>query len=244
MAKRPAQKAQKAKKASPKPQAKAPVAKARPQKAAASKAAAKSPARAHQQGRFVPTPLPPPPVPDIRPPAAEAITLYERGIAALHAHDYKGASGAFQALIDGFPSEGFLTDRARVYLERATRELARRPAGSGSVEERLTAAQFALNNHNDEEAARLALDVLAEDRSQDLAAYLLAVVAARRGQIETALGHLRDAIAINPECRLQARQDEEFDPLMDSDDFHTLIEAPASPLPAATARKPTRRPGR
>ncbi len=89
--------------------------------------------------------------------------------------------------------------------------------------------------------------MLREDRSQDLAAYLLAVVASRRGDVETALAHLRQAIETNPECRLQARQDEEFDPLMDSDEFHALIEAPVTPTPgsaAAQARKPVRKTGR
>ncbi|OYV99122.1 MAG: hypothetical protein B7X11_05585, partial [Acidobacteria bacterium 37-65-4] len=64
--------------------------------------------------------------------------------------------------------------------------------------------------------------------------------------VETALTHLRNAINLNPECRLQARQDEEFDPLMDSDDFHALIEAPTTPPPAAAApaKKSARKTGR
>jgi tetratricopeptide (TPR) repeat protein len=193
------------------------------------------------------SPPPQAPVSTVRSPSVEAVTAYERGIAALHNHDYKTASTTFKALLDQFPTEGFLTDRARVYLELAARELGRRPSGGGSVEERLTAATLALNNNNDAEAARLAADVLKEDRSQDLAAYLLAVVAARRGDVETALTHLRNAINLNPECRLQARQDEEFDPLMDSDDFHALIEAPTSPAAQAAAaqpRKPARKTGR
>jgi len=196
--------------------------------------------------RYVPAPPPPaPPVPTTRQPPAEAVTAYERGIAALHRHDYKTASSTFQTLLAQYPTEGFLTDRARVYLELAARELGRRPAGSGNIEERLTAATLALNNHDDGEAARLAGDVLKDDRSQDLAAYLLAVVASRRGDVDTALAHLRDAININPECRLQARQDEEFDPLMDSDEFHALIEAPSSAATAAgQARKPVRKTGR
>jgi tetratricopeptide (TPR) repeat protein len=184
----------------------------------------------------------PPPIPAVKAPAGDAVKIFERGMAALHGHDYKAASATFESLIAQFPSEGFLTDRARVYLGLAARELARRPAGSGNVEERLTAATLALNNHQDGEAARLAGDVQKEDRTQDLAAYLLAVVASRRGEVDTALTHLRDAIAINPECRLQARQDEEFDPLMDSDDFHALIEAPAGA--DAQLRKPVRKPGR
>lgn len=192
---------------------------------------------------------PPPPIAVVRPPAAEAVTAFEQGMSALQRHDYRAASTTFQSLVDQFPQEGFLADRARVYLELAARELRKQKAGNGSVEERLTAATLALNNHNDVEAARLAADVLNEDRSQDLAEYLLAVVACRGGDVETSLAHLRSAIALNPECRLQARQDEEFDPLFDSDDFLALIEAPASSNdPAASSvgmlRKPVRRPSR
>jgi tetratricopeptide (TPR) repeat protein len=168
-------------------------------------------------------------------------------MSALQRHDYKTASTAFQAVLDGFGGEGFIADRARVYQELAARELRKRHAGTGNIEERLTAATLALNNNNDDEAARLAMDVLREDRSQDLAVYLLAVIASRRGDIEGALTHLRNAISINPECRLQARQDEEFDPLMDSDDFHALIEAPTAAggsAAAAQGRRPVRKTGR
>lgn len=251
MAKGPKKKAVKkpvrpAAKPAPKPKgvpvkAKAPVAKAKPAKMLTKQVrAVLAPSRK-------PTPPPVAPIPTVKPPAAEAVSAFELGMAALHRHDYKTASATFKALLDKFPTEGFLTDRARVYLELAARELGRRPTGGGSVEERLTSATLALNNNDDTEAARLAADVLKEDRSQDLAAYLLAVVAARRGDVETALTHLRNAISLNPECRLQARQDEEFDPLMDSDDFHALIEAPTStsaPLAAAPPKKPVRKTGR
>lgn len=194
-----------------------------------------------------PTPRPAAPAPPlavIRPPAAEALVGFERGIAALQNKDYKGAIAMFQAVLDQFPNEGTLADRARMYLEAAARELRRQPTGRGSVEERLTSATLALNNHNDAEAARLAVDVLNEDRSQDLAEYLLAVVAARGGDTATAVAHLRNAIAINPECRLQARQDEEFDGLIDSDEFHELLDAPSASGGGTAMRKPVRKLGR
>jgi tetratricopeptide (TPR) repeat protein len=241
-AKSPA-KSSKTTKAAPKPAAK-PVAKTAAKPAA--KPVAKPAARASAPVPRM-TIQPPPPMQTIKAPSADAITAFERGMSALQRKDYKTASTTFQLILDQFPAEGFLTDRARVYIELAARELRRQPAGSGNVEQRLTAATHALNNHNDEEAARLAADVLREDGSQDLAAYLLAVVAARRNDIDGALAHLRTAIAINPECRLQARQDEEFDPLMDSDDFHALIEAPAAPAESSAAappKKPIRKPGR
>lgn len=255
MAKRPTKPAKKVAKkpVAAKPAAKTPV-KAAPRPKAV--AAPVKPLRAPDRPKpiAIPTravaaaPPPPPPIAVVRAPSAEAVQAFERGMGALHRHDYKTASTTFQALLAEFPNEGFLGDRARVYLELAMREMKRQPSGSGNIEERLTSATHALNNHNDIEAARLAADVLKEDASQDLAEYLLAVVASRGGDVETALAHLRNAIDINPECRLQARQDEEFDPLMDSDDFHALIEAPptstSAPQTGLPIKKPIRKPGR
>jgi tetratricopeptide (TPR) repeat protein len=240
MAKRPAKKPAKkpAPKTSPKAAAKKPAPKPAPK--AAPKAVAK-PAPARPQPKMAPPPVPPPvpPLPVLKPPAPAAVDALERGMKAIQQHDYSGAAKIFQALVTSHPDEGFLADRARVYLELAQRELRRRSAPA-SAEERLTAATLALNNHNDREAARLAQGVLDEDRSQDLAAYLLAVVAARAGDVETALGHLRTAIAINPDCRLQARQDEEFDPLLESEAFHEMIEPPAAPS-LVPPKRPIRR---
>jgi tetratricopeptide (TPR) repeat protein len=245
MAKRPAKKATKpaaksgGSKSKPKTHAK-PVRKtAAPAKG---KSAASRPAAAPPRiFRQVPTPPPPPPLATPKPPAADAVSAFERGMAELQRHNYAGAKTTFQGLLDNFPSEGFLTDRARVYLQLADRELQRRPASSGSVEERLTAATAALNNNDDAEAGRLAESAFKDDRSQDLAVYLMAIVAARQGRTDDALAHIKMAIEINPESRVQARQDEEFDILLELDEFHTLTEAPPTPAPAQLPKKPIRK---
>mgnify|MGYP003351691994 FL=1 len=159
----------------------------------------------------------------------------------LQKHDYAAAVGTFKKLVADFPNEGFLADRARVYLELAEREVRKRAGGLGTVEERLTAATAALNNDRDDDAARLAESVLKEDASQDLALYLLAVIAARAGRTDEAIARLRDAMEINPECRLQARQDEEFDPLLDLAEYQQLLEAPPAPMNMAAAKRPAKR---
>jgi tetratricopeptide (TPR) repeat protein len=241
MAKRPAKKAAPAKRTATKPKAHAkPAKKAAPvakPKASASKPAVKpaapGPVRVFRQP---PPPPPPPPLATPKPPSADAVSGFERGMAQLQRHDYAGARTTFQGLLDNFPSEGFLTDRARVYLQLADRELQRRPASS--VEERLTAATAALNNNDDAEAGRLAESAFKDDRSADLAAYLMAIVAARQGRTDDALKHIKTAIEINPESRVQARQDEEFDILLELDEFHALTEAPPAPSPSQPARKP------
>jgi tetratricopeptide (TPR) repeat protein len=167
-------------------------------------------------------------------------------MAEVQRHDYRAAARTFQRLVDDFPAEGFLADRARVYLQLAQRELERRPAAEGGVEERLTAATAALNEDDVATAERLAESVRREDASLDLAPYLLAIVAMRKSDHDTAMSFLRTAIALNPENRIQARQDEEFDALFNLDEFHELTETPAdqpdpSGLMGLAGRRPAKR---
>lgn len=235
MAKRPAKKATK-------PAAKPSAAKSKPKaQTKPVKKAAKPAAMPPRIFRQTPTPQPPPPLATPKPPPAEAVKVFERGMAELQRHNYSGAKATFQSLLDSYPSEGFLTDRSRVYLQLADRELQRRPASSGTVEERLTAATAALNNNDDAEAGRLAESAYKDDKSQDLAVYLMAIVAARQGRTDDALAHIKMAIEINPESRIQARQDEEFDILLELDEFHTLTEAPPTPAPSQQTKKPVKR---
>lgn len=242
MAKRPAQKAAKAKRPVSKPKAAHKPAKSAKTGAKSAPAARSKPAPARVTTPYQPPPPPPPPpLAAPKPPAADAVTAFEHGMAALQKHNYASAKTAFERLVNDVPTEGFLTDRARVYLQLAERELHRRPAASGSVEERLTAATAALNNNDDAEAGRLAESAFNDDDSQDLAVYLLAIVAARQGRTTDALEYIRRAIEINPDSRVQARQDEEFDILLELDEFHTLTEAPPPPAPGAPAKKPIKK---
>jgi hypothetical protein len=128
-----------------------------------------------------------------------------------------------------YPREGALRERSVVYLALCERELARRPPEPRTVEERLTAATAALNNGDDTRAELLAQAVLSDVPQHDLALYLLAAVEARRGAVEEALQFLGRAMAANPEIRAQARHDEDFDDLRDTEAFRDLIEAPVPP---------------
>jgi len=69
----------------------------------------------------------------------------------------------------------------------------------------------------------------------------MAFVAARKGRTTDALAHIKLAIEINPDSRVQARQDEEFDILLELDEFHTLTEAPPTPAPSLQAKKPLKK---
>ena len=168
--------------------------------------------------------------------APAALDRFQRGMESLQRHQYQQAAGAFRSVLKDFPDERALLDRARVYLDLCERELRRAPANPQTAEERLTSATAALNDGDDARAEYLAKSVLNQEPDHDLALYLLAAVEARRGNAESALSRLRQAIAISPEVSAQARHDSDFEALQDLPEFRELTETPASAAP----RRPRR----
>lgn len=180
-----------------------------------------------------------PPAP--RPPA-DAVVTFERAMEALQRHRYDDAATTFRVLLERFPTERTLLDRARVYLDLCDRELRRKPSAPRTVEERLIEATAALNNGDDERAETLARTVVADSPDQDLALYLLAAVQARRGDDDAAIGLLTRAIKISPDIRAQARHDEDFEPLRVLDAFRQLLDTPSGgATQAAEAARRARR---
>jgi Tfp pilus assembly protein PilF len=170
---------------------------------------------------------------DAQGPAPEAIAAFERAMTALQRHDYRTALETFTRLIEEFPAERALLDRARVYATLCERELqrpaARRPQ---TLEERLTAATAALNNEQNELAEQLLVQIVEEAPQHELGHYLMAVLQARRGDFSDAVESLRRAAAITPEVLAQARHDEDFENLRGLDLFEQLLaEVPAGRPP-------------
>jgi tetratricopeptide (TPR) repeat protein len=156
------------------------------------------------------------------------VTLFQAAVEAMQRHRYDHAASHFRTLLDGFPSERALLDRARVYLDLCERERQRRPPAPMTPEEKVTAATAALNDGRDVEAERLARDVLAASPDHDLALYLLAAVNARRGDSDGALSWLTRAMEVSPDVRAQARHDADFESLRALEPFQQLIDAPIS----------------
>lgn len=191
--------------------------------------------RPSRSGRRRPgdTPAAPAPVRPAAPPRPpvqrtanpDAVGLYERGLEALQRHAFADAATHLRNLIAKFPEERELHERAHVYLRLCERELAAAQPPL-SIEDRVTAATIAVNAGEYPRARSLLDSILRERPDNDLAEYMAAVVAAATGNGDAALSHLDRAIALNPENRNLARQDEDFESLHQRDDFRRLIESP------------------
>lgn len=195
-------------------------------------------------GRPLPrgTAPPPPPAPAPAPPPRkpgfyEAVAIYERGVQALQRHDYDGAAGFFRTILDKYPEERELLERARLYLRVCERETARQPAGPKTAAERVYAATVALNSGDPSGALDHLQRAIGEDPESDHAHYMMAVALGTRGRTEEALDHLRRAIGLNPDNRGLAREDPDLESIRTHQSFGAALNTPALP----NRRRPARR---
>jgi tetratricopeptide (TPR) repeat protein len=201
---------------------KAVSAKARPRTASARPEAVPAP---------VPAPAPPPPPPAPRKPGFyEAVAIYERGVQALQRHDFAGAAGYFRTVLERYPDERELLERARLYLRVCERETSRQPAPDvKSPAERVYAATVALNSGDHSGALDHLQRALGEDPESDHAHYIMAVALGMRNRADEALEHLQQAIALNPENRGLAKQDPDLDSIRDHNRFRDALDTPPAP---------------
>jgi tetratricopeptide (TPR) repeat protein len=171
--------------------------------------------------------------------------MYERGLQALQRRDFAASAEALRTVIERYPDERELLERARLYLKVCERELEPKEPAPKTADEWVYAATVAQNSGDDATALRHLQRALAEDARHDHAHYMMAVATAQRQDSATALEHLRRAVALNPENRSRARQDPDLEMLRDEAGFRAALEtppaegAPAKPVAAAAVRPRT-----
>lgn len=183
------------------------------------------------------TPEAPPPAPR-KPGFYEAVAVYERGVQALQRHDFLGAAGFFRTVLDRYPEERELLERARLYLRVCERETERQQPAPKNPAERVYAATVALNSGDHNGALDHLNRALSEDPDSDHAHYIMAVALGMRQRSDEALQHLRQAIALNPENRNLARQDPDLESVRHHPSFKDVLDTPPTP----NRRRPASRP--
>jgi tetratricopeptide (TPR) repeat protein len=207
----------KATRAKPRPQVNAPKAPGQPPPAALPVQASTAPTR--------------------KPGFYEAVAIYERGVQALQRHDFQGAAGFFRTVLDRYPDERELLERARLYLRVCERETERQQPVPKSPAERVYAATVALNSGDHNGALDHLQRALSEDPESDHAHYIMAVALGMRQRSDEAVDHLKQAIALNPENRSLARQDPDLESVREHPGFREALDTP----PAPNRRRPAAR---
>ena len=152
---------------------------------------------------------------------AQAVENYQAGLRALQERKFERAKAAFQKVIAGGSRE--LADRAAVHLNTCNQQLARSSTSFKTPEEHYDYA-VSLMNMGDYVTAREHLEKIVKQAPKaDYGWYGLAVLDCLTGHFEDSLKGLGEAIRLNPANRFQARNDSDFQNLVDDPRFTELI---------------------
>jgi tetratricopeptide (TPR) repeat protein len=155
--------------------------------------------------------------------------VYEQGVRALQAREYTRAAAILQSVIDLYPDEKELHERARLYLNVVQRQTVPLDSTPKSREERVYAVTLAINRGAYAEALATLRVLEAEAPDNDHVQYMLAVVHAQRGELTQAASYLQRAVELSSENRVLASQDADLDPLRRDPLFRTVLERATSP---------------
>jgi tetratricopeptide (TPR) repeat protein len=147
---------------------------------------------------------------------------YDRGVAALQRKKLDEAERHFADLIQKYPEEKELVDRARVYLAVCERQRLAARSMLSEPEDFYYAAVLEKNRGNVEEAIEH-LKRAARKNGGGKVDFLLACCYAQRGEPGSALEYLKRAIGEDQRNRILARHDRDFDPVRDSPEFQELL---------------------
>jgi tetratricopeptide (TPR) repeat protein len=152
---------------------------------------------------------------------AQAVQNYEAGLRAMQEHKFDKAKPYLQKVVSGPSKE--LADRASVHLSACNQQTDRAVTQFKSPEEHYDYA-ISLMNVGDYVSAREHLEKLSKQSPKaDYVAYGLAALDCLTGHVEDSLRHLNDSIRLNPGLRFQARNDSDFQNLVEDPRFTELL---------------------
>jgi len=154
--------------------------------------------------------------------AESARKEFDRGAAALQRKKIDEAERHFNELIQKYPDEKELADRARVYLAVCERQRKAAAPALTEPEDFYYAAVLAKNRGQVTEAIEHLKRAVRKNGGGKVD-FLLACCYAQNGERETSLEHLKRAIEEDQSNRILARHDSDFDPVRDTPEFQELL---------------------
>ena len=159
--------------------------------------------------------------PTTNPAQQQTLHQYQNALHFMQEGKFEKARAVFENLSADAPPE--LQERVRVYLAACSRNAPRSPLHFDSTEEQYDYAISLLNTGYYEDARDHFDVILDKNVDADYVHYGLAILNSITGQAEECLHHLSLAIALNPQNRLQARSEADFQNMSDDPRFTELL---------------------
>jgi len=152
-----------------------------------------------------------------------ALAILEKSIKLIYQKDLKKARLELNSLLESYPQESEILARARTYLQICNREEAARKKPAVTYDQLYTLGVMEHNRGNFATAIADFRQLLEKGQKGDHIYYSLAASLARNGNISEALQNLRQAIALNEDNRIFAKNDSDFEQLHANSEFADLV---------------------
>jgi tetratricopeptide (TPR) repeat protein len=158
------------------------------------------------------------PVDSVRKHAVEA---YGSAVKLMQENKFEKARAAFDKLLVDAPID--LAERAKLYRSACDRQLQQQENKFATPSEQYDYAISLLNQGLYEDAREQFEAILKKNQDADYAHYGMAVLHSMTGQTEMSLEHLGESIRLNPQNRIHARGDSDFQEILDDPRFTELL---------------------
>jgi tetratricopeptide (TPR) repeat protein len=159
--------------------------------------------------------------PPAKPAPHPSFAQYQNAMQFMQEGKFEKARALFEKLLHNGAPE--LMERSRTYLAVCDRQGQKNALSFTTPEEQYDYAISLLNTGNYEDARDQFESLLKQNALMDYAHYGLAILNSITGQAEECLDHLRRAIELKPQNRIQARGDNDFVDMADDPRFTELL---------------------
>jgi tetratricopeptide (TPR) repeat protein len=150
-----------------------------------------------------------------------AVKNFELGARAFHKQNYERAKEIFEKLASS--GVAGVAERARVHLRLCERKLSHPGPPPKKPEDLYALGVGALNSRRLDDAIEYLNKAQKSAPKLEHISYALAAAYSLRGDADDALQHLREAIILRPQNRIQAKRDEDFQALASDARFRELV---------------------
>ena len=153
----------------------------------------------------------------------KALKEFERAVSLLQKQNFAEALPHFESVSKEFPQEKELHDRAGIYIRICKNFLDPKTPQPRRPEDYFYHGVIKANDADYDEALKLFDRALQAAPKDEKIHYVMASTLALKGDRKEALEHLKSAIELNETNRVFARNDPDFEPLREDENFQNLI---------------------
>ncbi|RFT15461.1 MAG: hypothetical protein OP8BY_0351 [Candidatus Saccharicenans subterraneus] len=154
----------------------------------------------------------------------KALALYNQGIKDFRKNDYDKALVSFRELVETYPEEHELVDRAKVYISICERGPRKESISPRNIEDYLFYAQMRINQGDHQAALKLLEKALELKREEARVYYLMATAYVQAGQVEEGLEALKKALQKDKSLAVMAQNEPDFESIWEDKRFKVLVK--------------------